>query len=779
MVLILTADCEEGNKQAFEAIKTDIENETIAYNFLLLSVLPDAPHVGKSLKCSFSNWFLKLGDERGNLSVIRNLRNRSSPDIQKMMRILIPINDHVRNRDRQDPQSVVTLTNEKLCDYLMTLKTFSSTIMPETCRYTTDNRSGMYKKPIAIAIGPYGWFYVLYDFDASSGTTSLLKARLHSPIEVTQIKQNICANELHFASGVLFMCGDSTPITFYDEGDNVQYNFSKAMTKKKALEKCAMLGIKNTNNKILNQLKAMLQAYQTKVKNDYESKGLSRDQINVCERDDVIFTAFSCTEDENLILAASSSLQSILSMSLKFDGYGITADILAQIPYKSTWSGIKSMCLYENQIFAIVNDGIYSVSLESHSSTLVVGNEDIDPFQVRSTDTSVIISDPKTRKLYAYYPSTGVIDVFAGTGDEMSIDGPTFACSFKQPCGIAVEFGSVVYVTDVMAASVCLITNIEKTVEFLRAVGTLYKAFSIHGKGKKYNTYPLTEASQLIKHCADFLEDNEKQIRSSVTSKLPSALMGPHGSVASKTIKSVGLIQWAVDRLMRITSEYNYNEASLLSCMTLDVEHLHATTHFKNPVMSMLEYSRSFGTSVKESIKRLSDWGVYYFTKDTSWYPLPENSIKFTDMHTMKPLPPVELSADKVTQLKDFSGTYGRCVRQLSNRQTTTKAKAGTLPHTCYDNNHVGERVALTVTDDVSVDTPMQLEEDVEVNEDTDLEEPSVTGEDEYSDDDCSDQGDGADFGADFGVEVTRETTFLIGHTSRFGRATRFNSKAF
>ena len=50
-LFVLTADCETGNKGAFEMIRKSIQNETIDPE-----VVPDCPHVGKSIKVSFSNW---------------------------------------------------------------------------------------------------------------------------------------------------------------------------------------------------------------------------------------------------------------------------------------------------------------------------------------------------------------------------------------------------------------------------------------------------------------------------------------------------------------------------------------------------------------------------------------------------------------------------------------------------------------------------------------------------------------------------------------------------
>ena len=55
VILVLTLDCEEGNKKAMQMIKEAVEDATIDTSCLLLLVLADSPHVGKSLKASFSN----------------------------------------------------------------------------------------------------------------------------------------------------------------------------------------------------------------------------------------------------------------------------------------------------------------------------------------------------------------------------------------------------------------------------------------------------------------------------------------------------------------------------------------------------------------------------------------------------------------------------------------------------------------------------------------------------------------------------------------------------
>ena len=59
-VLAVVTDCEERNKQALLEIEKMSENNTMPPDLLLLTPLPDVVHIGKSLKCNWSNWFKDL-----------------------------------------------------------------------------------------------------------------------------------------------------------------------------------------------------------------------------------------------------------------------------------------------------------------------------------------------------------------------------------------------------------------------------------------------------------------------------------------------------------------------------------------------------------------------------------------------------------------------------------------------------------------------------------------------------------------------------------------------
>ena len=69
--------------------------------------------------------------------------------------------------------------------------------------------------------------------------------------------------------------------------------------------------------------------------------------------------------------------------------------------------------------------------------------------------------------------------------------------------------------------------------------------------------------------------------------------------------------------------ELNTNyEVDLHTCLTVQVENLHAMGHFKDQFPTCLQYARNLANTVYESIKRVVRWAAYYFTHEKSYYPV-------------------------------------------------------------------------------------------------------------------------------------------------------------
>ena len=109
--------------------------------------------------------------------------------------------------------------------------------------------------------------------------------------------------------------------------------------------------------------------------------------------------------------------------------------------------------------------------------------------------------------------------------------------------------------------------------------------------------------------------------------------------------------------------DYEKYDVNLLSSMTLDIEHLHSTVNYKQGFQSMLQYARSFASSIKESLKSLTQWSTYYYTSKDSWYHLPENSIHCIDMKMPPPLPPAKMTGENKKIMREWASVNGRAGR--------------------------------------------------------------------------------------------------------------------
>ena len=120
--------------------------------------LPDAVHVGKSCKCSFSNLFCILEFSRLSLSVLHNLRDDSNLEIRSKLRTILTKED-VQNKDRMAFDPILRLCSTKMLDVLSAIDTaVVHTLIPEKYKFVESNRIGFYPHPMSVCIGPTGKF---------------------------------------------------------------------------------------------------------------------------------------------------------------------------------------------------------------------------------------------------------------------------------------------------------------------------------------------------------------------------------------------------------------------------------------------------------------------------------------------------------------------------------------------------------------------------------------------------------------------------------------------
>ena len=102
-------------------------------------------------------------------------------------------------------------------------------------------------------------------------------------------------------------------------------------------------------------------------------------------------------------------------------------------------------------------------------------------------------------------------------------------------------------------------------------------------------------------------------------------------------------------------------------CLTIQVENVHAVSHFKHPTCTLLEYARDFGNNMKE-------------THAHSYYRVPEAKVPLRDIPKIKRLPVRDMSKQDQDYIRQWPSEHGKAGRHLSVRQNNTKHAAGTLP---------------------------------------------------------------------------------------------------
>ena len=280
-------------------------------------------------------------------------------------------------------------------------------------------------------------------------------------------------------------------------------------------------------------------------------------------------------------------------------------------------------------------------------------------------DGSIAFTDQDSRQL-KIIQSGGAAKVIAGTGEESNKNGSGSHSAFGQPMGVCAE-GASIFVTDGQIGTIELVTNLEGTIEFLENLGKLYRAFSVHHKHQQHENCTLKEAHQMVKAVSSYCNGTVENVKS--RNGITSTTNGPQGTIAAKTVVSLSLLENGLERLDKnidvLSPTFSIKPEV---CLTIQVENVHAVSHFKHPTCTLLEYARDFGNNMKESLKRATKWSAYYFTHANSYYPVPETKVPLGDIPKIKCLPVRDMSKQDQDYIRQWASEHSKAIRQLSVR---------------------------------------------------------------------------------------------------------------
>ena len=718
LVMAVVTDCEECNKKALLTLNSSAKDETLPAELSLIVALPDVVHLGKSLKCSWANWFIDLEGAKSNLVLIRTLRDSGSLGIRKKLRKLLTL-DCVRNKDRMAVEPIVRLTRPTVLDVLKEVRFVVHIVVPEKYRFWKSNQGGqasLCKKAIALKKGSQGKILAL-DYNFVSRESRVIQLRLHQPVDVEMLEGTFKdARDLCFSNGVIFVAERaSSSIRFIDIEGKVTVKPGSLKSRADLLSQLTRfsLPLDGTVPVLRNRLAAHLKTLASEFGN---SKLV---QVHPpLEKPTSI-----CSASENILLCADDAQRGIIQVTLHYNGVGIAGTGMKLVNYPTGISNIVSMdVLTQRAYFAAVGvvGGLYVCNLSSLEVDVLLKNNSESCVEIKRLcefENGIAFTDLGDRKVKFFCPSQKNVKTLLGSGQEGASDGTDETCSFTQVHGIC-SMEKTLFVSDVAAGTIKLVSGLSGTVSFLQVLGSLYDSFGVIAQNTEKTNMSLQGAVNKVSYVNDNIKKTVSEVKQRHGMKETTATNGPEGTVSNKTQVSLKLLEQGMGRLLSSIATMNKNyleDVELCTLLTTVVENLHAVSHFKHETFTALQYSQDFGTITKESLKRITKWGAKYFTHEKSYYPVPKTSMEFANVDFMRPLPSEEINPKTETAMKEFVEKY-RPVRQRTVRGETTKDRAGALPLAVYTRHQDLNKVNL-MADPVGLISEEEEEEEEEVCE--------------------------------------------------------------
>ena len=224
MVIFVTSDCEEKNKKALEKFENDFSTGEISPEMYLVSAIPDAVHLGKTFKCSWSNWFIVVDDVRTCLVLIRTLRDSARVSVRKQLRKLLSL-ECVRNKDRMSVDPILRLSSQEVIASVKEAEYIVHTLVPETYKMWNSNMPGVIMHPLDICLGPTGKVLVV---DSEGG--SIAEVKLHYPPDVKVLARDLSSPvAITFIDDIIYVAlkGPANCIKFLDPDNKVKLKVMK------------------------------------------------------------------------------------------------------------------------------------------------------------------------------------------------------------------------------------------------------------------------------------------------------------------------------------------------------------------------------------------------------------------------------------------------------------------------------------------------------------------------------------------------------------------------
>ncbi|PFX28264.1 hypothetical protein AWC38_SpisGene7062 [Stylophora pistillata] len=147
-------------------------------------------------------------------------------------------------------------------------------------------------------------------------------------------------------------------------------------------------------------------------------------------------------------------------------------------------SSIESLCVWRRSAYLAASGkagGLYDCDLANSNVKQLLQNSSDSCSEIKRLchyGDVIVFIDIVDRKVKTFDPRTTTVEILMGTGKEGANDGTGETCTFAQVHGICC-LQNTIFVSDVAAGMVLIVSPLTGTVSFLQTLGKLYDSFGI------------------------------------------------------------------------------------------------------------------------------------------------------------------------------------------------------------------------------------------------------------------------------------------------------------
>lgn len=184
-----------------------------------------------------------------------------------------------------------------------------------------------------------------------------------------------------------------------------------------------------------------------------------------------------CSVSQDVLLYADDETPTTFHITMNFAGVTIHGNAVKCISYPSAGTTLQLAAILGNVFYFSAQKSLYRCPLETKASERVVDNStNNSAFNVNKISVfrkSTVFTDPDDSQVKEYKPETKAVTNIIGSGQERSSDGSEKSASLIQVDGIC-TYKKSLFVTDVAAGTITLVTCLSEALLFLKTLGCLY-----------------------------------------------------------------------------------------------------------------------------------------------------------------------------------------------------------------------------------------------------------------------------------------------------------------